>query len=80
MRKAERYPPRLLKAILRGLRRYTDGQPSCTMGALDAGPHLDEEELSLKDFSCKWVDSTTTEFFDELTGPELEPDKVRAAR
>ena len=80
MRKAERYPPRLLKAILRGLRRHIDGRPDYTIGALDAGPHVDEEEPSLKDFSGKWIDSDRMEFYDELTGLEMEPDMVRAAR
>ena len=57
MRKAERYAPSLLKAILRGLRRYMDWQPGYRIGAFGMGPHVDEEEPSLKDFAGKWLDS-----------------------
>ena len=41
---------------------------------------MDEEELTLKDFSSKWIDSVKMEFYDELTGLELDLSRVRAAR
>ncbi len=57
-----------------------DYQPGYRIGAMDMGPHVDEEEPSLKDFSGKWLDSEKNEFYDENTGLELDPVLVCAAR
>ncbi|CAK0826820.1 unnamed protein product [Prorocentrum cordatum] len=80
MRVAERYPVKLLRAILRGLRRHLSNKKVLTHSALDAGPNVDDEEISLKDFVGKWRDTLRTEFYDDLTGLPLDSTRVKAAR
>ncbi|CAK0838042.1 unnamed protein product, partial [Prorocentrum cordatum] len=80
MRVAERCPVKLLRAILRGLRRHLRNKKVLTLSALDAGPNVDDEEISLKDFVGKWRDTLRTEFYDDLTGLPLDPTLVKAAR
>ncbi|CAK0860738.1 unnamed protein product, partial [Prorocentrum cordatum] len=80
MRVAERYPVKLLRAVLRGLRRHLSNEKVLTLSALDAGPNVDDEEISLKDFVGKWRDTLRTEFYDDLTGLPLDPTRVKAAR
>ena len=80
MRAAERYTPQLLQAILRGLKRYIQRRPDLTIGALDCGPHVDDEELGLRDFVGQWRDTVKDEFYDDLTGLPMDPDLVRAGR
>ena len=78
---AERYPPRLVLAILRGLRRHlqapTPGQP-LRVSALEAGVTVEEPEVV--DGLKHWCDQHGKRFFDEITGAELDPEGVRAAR
>ncbi|CAK0856358.1 unnamed protein product [Prorocentrum cordatum] len=80
MRVAERCPVKLLRAILRGLRRHHGNKKVLALSALDAGPNVDDEEISLKDFVGKWRDTLRTEFYDDLTGLTLDPARVKAAR
>ncbi|CAK0805864.1 unnamed protein product, partial [Prorocentrum cordatum] len=80
MRVAERCPVKLLRAILRGLRRHLGNKKDLALSALDAGPNVDDEEISLKDFVGRWRDTLRTEFHDDLTGPPLDPTLVKAAR
>ncbi|CAK0826156.1 unnamed protein product [Prorocentrum cordatum] len=80
MRVAERYPVKLLRAILRGLRRHLSNEKVLALSALDAGPNVDDEEISLKAFVGKWRDTLRTEFYDDLTGLPLDPMRVKAAR
>ncbi|CAK0843605.1 unnamed protein product [Prorocentrum cordatum] len=77
---AERYPVKLLRAVLRGLRRHLSNKKVLTLSALDAGPNVDDEGISLKDFVGKWRDTLRTEFYDDLTGLPLDPTRVKAAR
>jgi hypothetical protein len=80
MRMAERYPLKLLTAILAGLRLQLRVQrDGCvSLSALDVGIHLDEPEPELEDFH--WQDSTQLRFYDDRTGFELDADLVRQAR
>ena len=83
----EKYPPRLLAAILRALRQSMPaagcGEAQGLMGrgrqltiaALEAGPTLEEPELSLPDST---VDAQ--EFRDRSTGLPLNPEMVKRAR
>ncbi|CAK0830057.1 unnamed protein product [Prorocentrum cordatum] len=80
MRVAERCPVKLLRAILRGLRRHLSNKKVLALSALDAGPNVGDEEISLKDFVGKWRDTLRTEFYDDLTGLPLDPTRVKAAR
>ncbi|CAK0882798.1 unnamed protein product, partial [Prorocentrum cordatum] len=80
MRVAERYPVKLLRAILRGLRRHLSNEKVLTLSALDSGPNVGDEEISLKDFVGKWRDTLRAEFYDDLTGLPLDPTRVKAAR
>ncbi|CAK0851548.1 unnamed protein product, partial [Prorocentrum cordatum] len=80
MRVAERCPAKLLRAILRGLRRHLSNKKVLALSAQDAGPNVDDEEISLKDFVGKWRDTLRTEFYDDLTGLPLDPTRVKAAR
>ncbi|CAK0792782.1 unnamed protein product, partial [Prorocentrum cordatum] len=80
MRVAERYPVKLLRAILRGLRRHLGNRKVLALSALDAGPNVGDEEISLKDFAGRWRDALRTEFYDDLTGLPLDPARVKAAR
>jgi hypothetical protein len=64
MRRAERYPPRLLKGILRGLMRRIDAQKDVTIGELDVGPHVDDEVVKMSDFVGRWAETEKDEFCD----------------
>ena len=88
---AERYPIRLVRAILRGLRRaLRRGLPGGGhLCEIESGPTLEErgpeEESAMlssePDHSgSPWAPSAQTEFFDDLTGFALEPPLVRLAR
>ncbi|CAK0876009.1 unnamed protein product [Prorocentrum cordatum] len=61
MRVAERYPVKLLRAILRGLRRHLGNKKVLALSALDAGPNVGDEEISLKGFVGRWRDTLRTE-------------------
>ncbi|CAK0865359.1 unnamed protein product, partial [Prorocentrum cordatum] len=79
MRVAERCPVKLLRALLRGLRRHLRNKKVLALSALDAGPNVDDEEISLKGFVGRWRDTLRTESYDDLTGPPLDPARVKAA-
>ncbi|CAK0861852.1 unnamed protein product, partial [Prorocentrum cordatum] len=51
-----------------------------TLSALDAGPKVDDEEISLKGSVGRWRDTLRTEFYDDLTSLPLDPTLVKAAR
>ncbi|CAK0828348.1 unnamed protein product, partial [Prorocentrum cordatum] len=66
--------------MLRGLRQHLSNKKVFTLSALDAGPNVDDEEISLKDFTGHWRDTLKTEFYNDLTGVPLDAEKVKAAR
>ena len=80
---AERYPPRLIIAILRAirayLRRWREG--SCWhIEELDTGPTLDEPPPEFQPGPVEWGPTVGERFFDNVTGFELDKDLVRKAR
>ena len=88
---AERYPVRLVRAILRGLRRaLRRGLPGGGhLCEIESGPTLEErgpeEESAILSSEpdpsgSPWAPTAQTEFFDDLTGFALEPPLVRLAR
>ncbi|CAK0840427.1 unnamed protein product, partial [Prorocentrum cordatum] len=72
MRIIERYPPRLVAAVLRGLRREAIARGQ--LGALEAGPHLDEPPV--------WdaYPEYHAEIVDNIGGAALDPELVAAGR
>ena len=72
---AEKYPPALVHAILRGLARYLrrcgrlSGNPR-EVGGMDAGPHGEEEEADAQNrvWASQYWDSPTRVAYDEVTG------------
>ncbi|CAK0903034.1 unnamed protein product, partial [Prorocentrum cordatum] len=80
MRVAERHRVKLLRAILRGLHRHLGNKKVLALAALDGGPNVDDEEISLEDFVGGWRDTLKTEFYDDLAGLPLDPALVKAAR
>ena len=88
---SERYPVRLVRAILRGLRRaLRRGLPGGGhLCEIESGPTLEErgpeEESAMLSSEpdpsgSPWAPTAQTEFFDDLTGFALEPPLVRLAR
>ena len=80
---AERYPVRLVRAILHRLRRaLRRGLPGGgQLCEIESGATLEErgpEEESA--MGSPWAPTAQTEFFDDLTGFALEPPLVRLAR
>ncbi|CAK0838302.1 unnamed protein product [Prorocentrum cordatum] len=72
MRIIERYPPKFVAAVLRGLRREAIARGQ--LGALEAGPHLDEPPI--------WdaYPEYYTEIVDNISGAALDPELVAAGR
>ena len=72
------YPPKLVTAILKALRRQLRAEgDSYTLAAYDAGPSPDQREW--------WddnpmADETTDRYWDDLNGGWLDPQKAKAAR
>ena len=85
---AATYPRRLVEALLRGIRRELQGVGQM-YGMNAGGPTVDEAsvEVQEQDFVNKVAgdpapenQSTSSRFWDEITGKELNPEKVLAAR
>ena len=73
----ERYPLRLVKAIVDGLVEYFEhgGQ----LDAMGAGPHVDEPGLQVERLPA-WGETKEKQYYDDLTGFPLDFDKVCDAR
>ena len=82
----ERYPPRLVSAILRGLVAYMRRVTGTPVNALEAGvgPHIDEDTPEPDMAACgddgSKADADTACFYDQYTGLVLPTAGVRAAR
>ena len=72
MRHIERYPPGLVAAVLRGLRREAINRGA--LGSLEAGPHIDE--LEPWDAHPEYYE----QIVDNISGVPLDPAPVAAAR
>eukprot|EP00971_Amphidinium_carterae_P067100 1328201-Amphidinium_carterae.1 len=70
---AERYPPRLIAAILKGIR--SELRSGGILGALEAGTCLEERE-ALEEYA----EFLPQEVFDDISGAKLEPKLVAKAR
>ena len=85
-RPTERYPPRLVRAILRTIRNRLRSDRGVAVNALEVGigPHVDEEPLDVLNIRDVVIDaigpSHAESFFDQYTGLELEGNHVRTAR
>jgi hypothetical protein len=79
----ERYSVDSLAAIRKGLRDHrrvwTEGSTFC-IGEMDAGPTLEEPDMTWNLEPMGIRDSTKDAFYDNLTGFELSAEGVRAAR
>ncbi|CAK0863719.1 unnamed protein product, partial [Prorocentrum cordatum] len=67
-------------AAPRGLRRHFVNKKVLAPSALDAGPNVGDEEISLKDFTGHWRDALKPEFYDDRAGALLGAEMVRSAR
>ena len=74
MRKAERLPPKLHKASLRGVRCEIESRKDLAIDTWDGEPQVDEKEVAWEDFEDKWLESTMDESRDGTTGQVLESD------
>jgi len=72
-KQTERYPPKLVHAVLRALRKYMVRQGM--LGSLEAGPTAEEPE-----FQVKFDTSDSQKYWDEYTGLELPVKETRKAR
>ena len=77
-RAAQTYPPKLVSAILDGIRRElrVRGELS-TLAELTSGPSPDDTS---NDQTESFVDETVSDYVDSVTGMPLDPVKVLEAR
>ena len=71
MRIIERYPLRLVNAILRGL--VQEAQSLSSLYAFEVGQHVDEPEV------WQIYPEYYKEIYDAISGALLDPEKVKAA-
>ena len=76
-RQAERYPPKLVRAILAAVRLALRKRRGSAVNAVEAGTHIDEDPPEAK-FDFSHLDNA--KIYDQYTGVALEVEKVAKAR